>query len=347
MQNTIRTHFRTHVAAAALLLVPAGAALLATGPAAAQHQQRARPAITSLSVDADHGLAPGSTLRLQALATPGARWATVSLGEGAPRVSLREQDRGRYVGSYIVRRGDRIDPSVFMTARFDHGGLVTSRNFSFPPDFLAAAPTIERFAVRHAGRLEPGRELRFRVVGSADGRAWVDIPGVERGIQLREERPGVYEGSYTVRRRDDRDAFARAVATLQAGQQRVTARAEFRDRDARDDRYGFDDPRLPLDVTSHADNGLTDARGQVYLQGRTAPHATVRIQMNTVAELAGVVGVTQPVADVTVRADGRGEFGVRVQPSVVAIPGSRYEVHLTATSGRDVAEERLVLRSRG
>ncbi len=347
MQQALRTHIRSHVAAAALLLVP-GAVLLATQPAAAQ-ERVARPAIASLTVDADRGLAPGSTLRLVAHATPGARWATVSLGEGGPRVALREQGRGRYTGTYVVRRGDRIDPRVAMVARFDHAGLVTSRDFRYPPNFVAVAPlpAIERFAVRNAGRLEPGRELRFRVVGSVDGKAWVDIPGVERGIALREERPGVYEGSYTVRRRDDTAAFARAVATLQTGQQRVTARAEFRDRFDRDDRFGFDDPRLPLEVTSHADNGLTDAHGRVFLQGRTAPGATVRIQMNTVAELAGLVGVTQPVADLTVRADGRGDFGVQVQPRFAAIPGARYEVVLTATSGRDVAEERLTLRARG
>lgn len=108
---------------------------------------------------------------------------------------------------------------------------------------VAPAPVIDRFVVRPAGRLLPGRELHFRLVGARGGDAWVDIPGVVRGIEMREVRPGVYEGNYTVRRRDDLQAFDRAVATLSRGHFRTTARADFRD-DQR--RWGRDEraPRI-------------------------------------------------------------------------------------------------------
>ena len=101
---------------------------------------------------------------------------------------------------------------------------------------MGAAPSsmhIERFVMRPMGRIESGRELRFRLVGTPGADAWLDIPGVIRGVDLVEVRPGVYEGTYTVRRRDDLDAFGRAVATLRNGNQRTTARVDVRggDRD--------------------------------------------------------------------------------------------------------------------
>lgn len=97
------------------------------------------------------------------------------------------------------------------------------------------ASAIDRFVVRTPGRIEPGRELRFRLTGLPRGEAWVDIPGVINGIDLEETRPGVYEGAYTVRKRDDLRAFDRAVATLEKNRQRATARVNLED-ERRDDR---------------------------------------------------------------------------------------------------------------
>ncbi|MES2937180.1 MAG: hypothetical protein V4864_05840 [Pseudomonadota bacterium] len=91
----------------------------------------------------------------------------------------------------------------------------------------AAAPMIDRFVLR-AGRIEAGRELRFSLVGAPGARVWLDIPGVARDVQMREVRPGVYEAEYTVRRRDNAEAFARTVATLQRGPQRMTAQVDMR-----------------------------------------------------------------------------------------------------------------------
>lgn len=126
---------------------------------------------------------------------------------------------------------------------------------------LPAPPVIERFVVRPQGRLVPGRELRFRLVGSAGADASLDIPGVVRNLDLRETRPGVYEGSYTIKRRDRLAAFDRAVATLRSGPQRVTARLDLDGRD-RDERA----PRI-----SHVTPGngeRIDERGRTLIQAR-------------------------------------------------------------------------------
>ena len=53
--------------------------------------------------------------------------------------------------------------------------------------------------------------------------ASVDLPGVANNVQLREVRPGHYEGSYTIRRSDNLNVSAPVVATLRAGDRVVTA----------------------------------------------------------------------------------------------------------------------------
>ncbi len=124
------------------------------------------------------------------------------------------------------------------------------------PAIVAPQPVIERFVLRHAGSFEPGRELRFRLVGAAGGQAWLEIPGVLRAAQMAEVRPGVYVAAHVVRRRDNPGAFEHAVATLQSGGQRVSARVAIGgDRDGRDDSYGRDDraPQITELTPSHGD----------------------------------------------------------------------------------------------
>jgi hypothetical protein len=76
------------------------------------------------------------------------------------------------------------------------------------------------------------------------------------------------------------------------------------------------------------------------------PGASVRVQVESVASVGGLLGVTQPVADQTVTADRDGRFHVAVNPRGLPIPGTRYDVRLTATSGSQTAEERITLHQR-
>jgi hypothetical protein len=443
--------------AAVLLLAPLAATFVAQ-PAQAQARPAApRPAVTNMSINSDAGLTAGATLRVQVYGTPNARRASVTLGDSGVTVPLRQGAPGNYTGSYVVRRSDHIDPMQLMTARVTVGQNTYSRQFNFPPGFQALAmgnapapqaAAIERFTMAPMGRPEPGRELRFRLAGAPGGDAWLDIPGVINGVDLAETRPGVYEGTYTIRRRDDPDAFRSAVATLRQGNQRATARLDLGggrddqragrderapvisdlspangdrvgargrthisarlddqgsgiDRDSvrlrlngrdvtsdvrvsddavdyradldpgrytaevavRDhagntstkawtfdvvpggDRVGAAGP-FPLEITNHRDNAVVDANGNLAIGGRTAPFANVRVQVESVANVAGVLGLTQPVADQTVQADRSGRFLVQVAPRTLPIPGTRYDVRVTASNGGQTAEERLTLVQR-
>jgi hypothetical protein len=450
MNNTLRSHV-----AAALLLVPTAAVMVANPAVAQQRATVALPAITSMAFNSNEGLAPGARLRLQVQASPGARTASVALGNSGIVVPLEETSRGNYVGTHVVRRADRIDPTERMTIRAQYGQRVIAATVAYPPAFQALAsggqasprPEIERFVMRPAGNIRPGQELRFRLVGEPGANAWLNIPGVARRVELQEQRPGVYVGSYTVRRGDNLNAFERSVATLEKGNRRDTERVTVRggrdddDNQARDtvapvvsdlspanggrvgergrvhisarvtdagsgidtksvrlridgkdvserarlrgDTVHFRDNLAPgrhtaellvrdeagnttrqawnfrvvdrdqragrdltLEVTSHRDNAVVDGDGRLVIEGRTLPGATVRVQVDSVTSLAGIIGFTQPVADQSVQADDRGRFSVRVAPRGLPIPGTRYEVELTATRGTQTAEETLTLYQR-
>jgi len=438
----------THVAAL-MLLAPAAMTLVAQ-PAAAQARRAATLEVFTLSVNADNGLLPGSQLQIAVEGTPGAKASVALLGTKIV-VPLRQTSAGMYRGSYTVRRADRIDPTQHLQARLTRGKQTVRHNFSYPPSFQAlamgapaavAAPSIERFAVLPAGRLEPGRELRFRLEGAPGATVSLDIPGVVSGVPLREVRPGRYEGSYTVRQRDDLDAFRGAVATLRLAGRTVTARADgpfsrdiaapsvadlsprhgavvagpvriagiFEDDDRRGidpdsvrlqvdgrdvtsdarinpDRFSYraDLPpgrhtaqvvardhagnqvskswtfdvgqqqatypggRLPLSLNSPANNAAVDANGNVFVQGRTAPWARVRVQVDAIGPIVGNrTGVAQTVANETVQADRDGLFSLNLSPrGNPPLPGSRYEVSVTVNQGAQSAESRITLFQRG
>lgn len=336
---------------------------------------------------------------------------------------------------------------------------------------VAQSPLIDRFVVRPMGRLHAGQELRFRVAGEARGRVWVDIPGVVSGLPLAETRPGVYEGTYTIRGRDDLDAFGRSVATLQSGNLRQSARVEQRGnrgddddrrgnrRDDRDeDRVGRDnrapqisdlspaqgatvgernrvrisarladegragvDPAsvalridgrdvtraariteneveyredlrpgrhtaeltvrdragntarrnwsfdvaaerqaarqpdvqpvplpvpvapLGLQVTSHANDMVVNAKRPIALHGRTAPHATVRVSLRPFTP-----GTEGPASEQTVRADANGNFNVLLQPLHLTHSNLRVDVLVTSTlANGTTVEQRLKMRHSG
>lgn len=156
---------------------------------------------------------------------------------------------------------------------------------------VAPAPLIERFAVNPRGRLMPGKELRFRVEGATGGNAWLDIPGVASGIDLRETRRGVYEGSYTIRRRDDLSNFDRAVATLAVGNQRATARVDLEgDRDHGRSRRDARAPQI-TDVTP-GNGHRVDERDRTLVTARLSDAGT-GVDTNSVRLLVDGLDVTR------------------------------------------------------
>ncbi len=225
------SRIRNHVAAA-FLLMPVAATLMAL-PATAQ-AQRAAPQLESFEVEADNGLAAGSELSFKVDGAPRAQ-VTLRIRGVQRLIVLKETDRGVYTGDYTIRRADRITQESAIRASLRLRKVTTSTVFNFPanidrpvavrpprveppppppPVVVVPALRIERFVVTPVNRLEPGAELIFSLTGVPGARAEFDIPGVVENVPMREVRPGVYEGSYTIRRMDNFAPSRPVVATL-------------------------------------------------------------------------------------------------------------------------------------
>ena len=77
-----------------------------------------------------------------------------------------------------------------------------------------SAPQIDAFTVDSTAPLTPGSDIDFTLEGTARGQASVRITGVNKNIVMREVSQGIYEGSYTISRRDRLGAQPTARATL-------------------------------------------------------------------------------------------------------------------------------------
>ena len=125
-------------------------------------------------------------------------------------IPLREVERGVYVGRYTIARSDRIEEGAPIRASLRSGNR-TARPATPSPRARPTLPSrhrrpqlrIEQFQATGLESIEPGAELKFMLDGMPGAVATVDLPGVDNNVQLREVRPGRYEGSYTIRRVDN------------------------------------------------------------------------------------------------------------------------------------------------
>ncbi len=89
-------------------------------------------------------------------------------------------------------------------------------------EYPVAAPRIDGFDVEPASRLTAGNDLIFTLYGSPGGTAAVRINGVVDRFPLEEVEAGVYEGTYTIKRRDRITAEAMVTANLRVGNRIAT-----------------------------------------------------------------------------------------------------------------------------
>ena len=227
----MNVYIRNQVAALFILL-PVATAMVAF-PTMAMAQP-ASPELRSLQVTSDDGLRAGAELEFTVEGTPRAQ--TQLRIPGVQRnIVLKEAERGIYTGSYTIKRQDRISPANPIRATLRVCNRTIAANYSFPagmanPPVAAPVPVppvavlkIERFTVAPIDKIEPGAELRFSLNGPPGGSAEFDIPGVVDHVPMREVRPSVYEGAYTLRRLDNLTPSRPIVATLRMGDRSVKA----------------------------------------------------------------------------------------------------------------------------
>jgi hypothetical protein len=338
----MKAQLRSHVAALFLL---APATITFTALPSAALAQPATPAVRSLEVTSDHGVSPGSRLRFRLEGSPGAK-ASVRIRGVQSSIPLREVERGVYVGRYVVNRDDRIEDGAPMRAILRYGNRTVSANYNVPASLTTAAIIppppppplrIERFSVTTLDRIEPGAELRFVVEGMPGAAAFVDLPGVASNVQLREVRPGLYEGGYTIRRSDSLNVSGPVVATLRAGDQVATANLA-------QPLVVTRPANVSIQILSHPNNAQVGG-GVTHVRGRTAPFASVNVKVQAVPPIVGQFGVTQQVFSQTLQADANGHFDFNFS-SPFPVPGTRYDVAMVATKADVTTEARLVLYQR-
>ncbi len=86
-----------------------------------------------------------------------------------------------------------------------------------------SVPRISAFDVKGVDRVEAGVELDFTLWGTPGARASLRIDGAQRELALTETADGVYQGTYTVSRRDKIAPDARVTGVLRRGNQVGTA----------------------------------------------------------------------------------------------------------------------------
>ena len=229
-----------------------------------------------------------------------------------------------------------------------------------------AGPQARGLEVNADSGVAPGSQLRLALEATPGGQASARIPGVDVAVPLKEVSPGNYTGQYTVRRSDRIDPAAVIKVSLTADGRTVHGNFTFPPSFMAPVAAAPAQPAvvappkvvattLPLVVMSHQNNGGV-GQEVTTIRGRTAPFATVHVRVDAIppAGRRADAAVAQRMLSEAVQADANGEFSVDFNPrffrdnaSSLPVPGTRYEVSISASRDNLTSESRLLLFQRG
>jgi outer membrane lipoprotein SlyB len=214
-------HFSVAAALACALAV--GAPFMAEPAQAQRTTQASALRVTGFDVEQVDRLEPGAELNFTVWGTPGAT-VLLQIDGGRRTVRLDETAAGRYQGSYIVSRSDRIGQESRVHANLRRGNRVATAmlgealqvGWALPGE--TALPEIQSVGVVR----EPGRgrteALRYTVRGTPGGQASVQLQGDQmRNVVLEEVRAGEYSGTYVLPQGAWVDTQQPLVAQLRLG----------------------------------------------------------------------------------------------------------------------------------
>ncbi|MGH6648290.1 glycine zipper 2TM domain-containing protein [Aquabacterium sp.] len=210
-----------------VLILALAAALPLTVATSAYAQTTASVTADSFSVEPVRALTPGTELAFRLTATPGSE-VTLQIGGATSGVRMNEVRPGVYEGDYTVRTRDRLTATSLVTARIARDGRVM--NATLDQSLLRGAPSpvqtarIGAFTVNAPDRIRAGDELKFSLSGVPGGTARVAVEGIANAMPLTEVSRGLYEGSYTVSRKDRLRGKLVATGFLKLGQKETSQR---------------------------------------------------------------------------------------------------------------------------
>ncbi len=201
---------------------------------AQNHSVVAAPRINGFDVQAVRKPEPGSELLFTLYGSPGGS-AAVQISGATGGATLSETETGVYEGSYTIRSRDKITADSTATANLRVGNQVASTLLDEPligtpsgrrssrAAAAAGAPKIDYFGIEPPQTLRAGEELTLIMSGSRNGKASARIAGVKGKIVLEEVRSGIYEGSHTIKRRDQIEANSVVTGNLRLGDRETNA----------------------------------------------------------------------------------------------------------------------------
>lgn len=318
-------------------------------------QQKTAPSIDSFTVAPVNQLSPGTELVFTLQGTPKSR-ATLTIGNAVYNLPLRETELGYYEGRYTIRNQDRITKNTSVRANLRLNGQVSSMRLQDPlittstnsnsnrrsnnnTSTTDQSVVIDRFTVQPVSQLEPGTDLNFTLVGTPNSRATFSIEGVAYNQPMKETSEGNYQGRYVLRRQDDIPSSGTTVtASLKSKGQVVRAHLD-QSLLASNSTNASNNP-LPLQILSPQNN--SSVNGTIEVRGRSAPNATINVNVQAMTSLGGLVGFNQNVFNRSLKADSQGYFTFTFSPTL-SIPGTHYKVDLDSTQGNQTNKEILVL----
>lgn len=262
-------------------------------------------------------------------------------------VPMRELRPGFYEGSYTIRRQDNLVSAGLVTATLRAtDNRVMTATLSQPLVGDNRPPQIGSLLPRQG---EPVPSGPTQVSGSFD-----DASGA--GVDPRSVRIVLSGRDVTGQARVTPREFS-LTAMLPPGRHTVEVVAADRAGNVAQKTWSFDvgasmlgaaSAVLPLLVLSHGNNAPVDDT-LTTIRGRTAPGAILRVTVDAV-----LAGPATQLWRGEVVADANGDFNFSFNPrytrdnaTSLPVPGTRYEVSITAHRDNQTAESRLMLFQRG
>ncbi len=333
--STERYRLAASPSAAPVGAAPAPAAP-APAPAAPPAPRQAALAIERFTVAPVAKIEPGAELKFTLVGTPGAA-ATFTIENVVKSVPMREVAPGRYEGTYTIRRLDHFPSALSILGGLEASGQAVGTRLNQALLTDARPPVIKNTSPRDAEAVAAGSPVSISATFDDSGGVGVDAKSVRVTLGGRDVtsaatitpqfftyRTDLGPGTYPVEvvARDLAGNAVRHTWTFTVAPPTAAA-------------------GLPLQILSHPNNAPISS-GPTVVRGRTAPDATIDVQVQAIASVAGMFGVRQQVYEQQLRADANGNFAFTFQPQF-AVPGTRYEIAIRAAKAGLAKDMQLVL----
>ena len=165
-----------------------------------------KPVIYTVTHNVNTEIGPGYLIEVTLIGTSGGE-AEFDISPLVTSVPMFEERTGVYTGSYTVKKNDFVKEAP-ITGRLILGGVKASPVQSGALISIYSGDTqedkLQVYSITHNGTspLTSGDVITVTLVGTDNGRAFFDLGTIAIDTPMKEIRPGIYEGSYTIKNSD-------------------------------------------------------------------------------------------------------------------------------------------------